>query len=58
MNEHPIDRISKPLVYVPDGAKINLTNDNLKPPPVTYEKRKVVFNRDEVKDKLTKRETP
>jgi len=49
---------SKPLVYVPDGAKINFKNDEMSPPKVKYEERKVAFLRDEVKKQITKKDVP
>jgi len=50
--------ISNPVVYIPEGVKINLKNENLPPPSVQYEKRRCCFPRDKVKDQITKRETP
>lgn len=44
--------------YVPPGAGINMGNGYMNPPSVIYEKRRASFSRDEVKDKITKRETP
>jgi hypothetical protein len=47
---------SKP--HIPADARINIKNFNSEPPKTKYEKRRVVLNRDIVKDKVTKRETP
>jgi hypothetical protein len=47
---------SKPLVYIPDGAKINVRNDNLAPPKTKYDERQVVFPRDDVKKQITKKD--
>jgi hypothetical protein len=48
----------KPLVYIPPNAKINVKNDKLSPPKTKYDKRQVVLSREEIKDKITKRDTP
>jgi hypothetical protein len=40
---------NKPLVYIPPGAKINVENKNDDPPPTRYERRKFVFQIDNVK---------
>ena len=40
---------SSPLVYIPEGSKINDTNELMEPPELTYEKRKQTFHREEVK---------
>jgi len=49
---------SKPLVYIPPDAKINIKNDNLPPPKTKYDKRQVVLSREEIKEKVAKRDTP
>ena len=41
---------NRPLVYVPPGAKINVENINDVPPNTLYEKRRVAFNLDTVKN--------
>jgi hypothetical protein len=42
--------ISRPKVYIPDNAKINLNIEPLSPPKVEYEKRKFILDRDKVKE--------
>jgi hypothetical protein len=49
---------SKPLVYIPPDAKINIKDNNLPPPKTKYDKRQVILSREEIKEKVTKRETP
>jgi len=44
---------NKPLVYIPAGVKLNVENKSANPPKVEYEERKVIFNREIVKDKIT-----
>lgn len=53
-----MEPISKPIVYIPDSAKINTSNNDMPTPKVKYEERKVVFPRDQVKEQITKKETP
>ena len=48
----------KPCAYVPDNAKINIGNDKMEDPKVKYEKRKAIFPREQIKEKVTKRDTP
>lgn len=50
--------ISKPFVYIPEGAKINIKESPLPPPKTKYDKRQTAFPREEVKKQITKRETP
>lgn len=52
-----MDPISKPLVYIPPDAKINIKEEKMPPPKTEYDKRQVVFLREEVKKNITKRET-
>lgn len=40
---------SKPVVYIPSGAKINVENSNDTPPSTKYDHRKVIFDLDKVK---------
>lgn len=49
---------NKPLVYVPDGAKINNDNKPMNPPPIEYEERRVIFDREEIKKNITKKDIP
>jgi hypothetical protein len=49
---------SKPLVYIPPNAEINIEKVPLPPPKVRYENRKAIISRDELKDKVTKKDTP
>jgi hypothetical protein len=37
------DDINKPVVHIPDGAKINIDSKQMDEPTVQYEKRKVKF---------------
>lgn len=53
-----MESISKPLAYIPDGAKINTKNEDMSPPKVRYEERRVEFPRDQVKEQITQRDTP
>lgn len=39
----------QPYVYIPEGAKINVENKDMLPPPVEYESRKKIFDKDAVK---------
>ena len=40
---------TKSVVYVPSGAKINLSAKSLKEPPVEYERRKASFGLEQTK---------
>jgi len=42
-----------PVAYVPENADLNFSAQSNKPPKTKYEKRKVVFGKEEVKN-LTK----
>ena len=49
---------TKPLIYVPDGAKINVKQENLPPPKTRYDKRQAIFPREEVERQITKKDSP
>ena len=49
---------SKPVVYIPMDAKINLKDSPMPPPPTVYEKRKAIIPREEIKKQITKRDIP
>lgn len=51
-------RESRPLVYIPDNAKINIKDIPLPPPKTKYDKRAAVFPRNEIKKQVTKKDTP
>ncbi len=41
-----------PLIYVPNGADINTDCTKKDPPKTKYERRKMIINRDALKEKL------
>jgi hypothetical protein len=45
-----------PRAYIPSGAKINITNIDMKEPITQYEKRKSVIPRDQIKKEIDKRD--
>jgi hypothetical protein len=45
-----------PKAYVPNGAKINLTNLDMQEPITQYEKRKSVIPREQIKKEIDKRD--
>jgi len=45
-----MDTVGKPLVYIPPDAKINITNQPMKDIKTKYEKNKMVFDREKVKE--------
>lgn len=47
MTEEP--KNNQPVVYVPDGAKLNFDGKPMKEPTVEYERRKVRFDIDGTK---------
>ena len=42
--------MSNPKVYVPEDAKINLTNEGMSPPTTLYERSRATIGDDIVKD--------
>lgn len=53
-----VGKESKPFVYIPEGAKINVKNNNITPPKTKYDQRQVAFPRADVKKQITKKDTP
>jgi hypothetical protein len=49
---------SKPFVYIPLDAKINVENKDLLPPKTEYDKRQKNFSREEIKKQVTKKDIP
>lgn len=50
--------MSETKPYIPENAKVNVTNNEMSPPKTKYENRKFIINRETVKDKITKKDTP
>jgi len=34
------NKVNEPVVYIPPGAKINVDNQNMSPPPLEYRNRR------------------
>ena len=49
---------SKPYIYIPVDAKINVESKDLPPPKTEYDKRQKNFPREEIEKQVTKRDTP